>query len=48
MDDGKGYEMSKMIGSSFDDFLNEEGILEEVNAKALQLLVLWVRISQLQ
>ena len=36
-----GNDMNKYTGSSFDDFLAEEGILEEVSAKAhKRLLVL--------
>ena len=31
--------MNKYSGSNFDDFLAEEGILEEVSAKALKRLV---------
>ena len=29
------------IGSSFDDFLAEEGILERVNARALKRVIAW-------
>ena len=29
------------IGSNFDDFLNEEGILEEVSATALKRVIAW-------
>jgi len=32
-------EMNKYSGSNFDDFLAEEGILEEVSAKALKRLL---------
>ena len=32
--------MNKHSGSSFDDFLAEEGILEEVSAKALKRLLI--------
>ena len=31
--------MNKYSGSNFDDFLSEEGILEEVSAKALKRLL---------
>jgi hypothetical protein len=31
--------MNKYSGSNFDDFLAEEGILEEVSAKALKRLI---------
>jgi DNA-binding Xre family transcriptional regulator len=33
------------IGSSFDDFLAEQGILEQVNARALKRVIAW-QISQ--
>ncbi len=33
------------IGSSFDDFLAEEGILERVNARALKRVIAW-QLSQ--
>jgi len=33
-------EMNKHSGSNFDDFLAEEGILEEVSAKALKRLLI--------
>lgn len=33
--------MNKHIGSSFDDFLEEEGILEEVSAVAIKRVVAW-------
>lgn len=32
---------SKYIGSSFDDFLAEEGILEEVTAVAMKRVIAW-------
>ena len=33
--------MTQHIGSSFDDFLQEEGILEEVNAVAVKRVLAW-------
>ncbi|MQP65895.1 Fis family transcriptional regulator [Niveispirillum sp. SYP-B3756] len=33
------------IGSSFDDFLAEQGILEQVNARALKRVIAW-QLSQ--
>ncbi len=33
--------MSKHIGSSLDDFLNEEGIYEETQALAIKEVVVW-------
>lgn len=33
--------MNKAIGSSFDDFLAEQGILEEVSAAALKRVIAW-------
>ncbi|EQD75285.1 hypothetical protein B1A_04051 [mine drainage metagenome] len=33
--------MSKHIGSSFDDFLKEEGIYEETQALAIKEVVVW-------
>lgn len=33
------------IGSSFDDFLAEEGILERVNARAMKRVIAW-QLSQ--
>lgn len=32
---------NKHIGSSFDDFLTEEGLLEEVNAIAAKRVIAW-------
>jgi DNA-binding Xre family transcriptional regulator len=32
---------NKYIGSSFDDFLEESGILEEVNATAMKRVIAW-------
>jgi len=32
---------NKHIGSNFDDFLAEEGILEEVTAKAMKRVIAW-------
>lgn len=37
--------MNKHIGSSFDDFLAEEGLLEEIAAAAIKRVVAW-QISQ--
>ncbi len=34
-----GYNMNKHSGSNFDDFLKEEGILEEVSARAHKRLL---------
>lgn len=33
--------MTQHIGSSFDDFLQDEGILEEVNAVAVKRVLAW-------
>ncbi|MDP1933042.1 MAG: helix-turn-helix transcriptional regulator [Gammaproteobacteria bacterium] len=33
--------MNKYIGSSFDDFLAEEGILAEVQAEAVKRVIVW-------
>ena len=33
--------MTQHIGSNFDDFLQEEGILEEVNAVAVKRVLTW-------
>ena len=33
--------MTQHIGSNFDDFLQEEGILEEVNAVAVKRVLAW-------
>ncbi len=33
--------MTQHIGSSFDDFLQEEGIFEEVNAVAVKRVLAW-------
>ena len=33
--------MSKHIGSNFDDFLDEEGIREEVTAAAIKRVIAW-------
>lgn len=33
--------MNKHIGSSFDDFLNDEGLIEEVSASALKRVIAW-------
>jgi predicted XRE-type DNA-binding protein len=33
--------MSKHIGSSLDDFLKEEGIYEEIQARAIKEVVVW-------
>lgn len=33
--------MNKHIGSNFDDFLNEEGLIEEVSAAALKRVIAW-------
>lgn len=33
--------MSKHIGSDFDDFLREEGLLEEVSAVAIKRVIAW-------
>ena len=33
--------MSKRIGSSLDDFLKEEGIYEETQARAIKEVVVW-------
>ncbi|MCB1658812.1 MAG: XRE family transcriptional regulator [Pseudomonadales bacterium] len=33
--------MTQHIGSSFDDFLQEDGILEEVNAVAVKRVLAW-------
>ncbi|ARB31674.1 XRE family transcriptional regulator [Pseudomonas tolaasii] len=33
--------MNKHIGSSLDDFLSEEGLLEEVTAAALKRVIAW-------
>ncbi|KRP61925.1 XRE family transcriptional regulator [Pseudomonas trivialis] len=33
--------MNKHIGSSFDDFLNEDGLIEEVSAAALKRVIAW-------
>ena len=35
------YNMTQHIGSSFDDFLQEDGILEEVNAVAVKRVLAW-------
>ena len=35
----EGFHMNKYSGSSFDDFLDEEGILEEVSARAHKRLL---------
>ena len=35
------YKMTQHIGSSFDDFLQEDGILEEVNAVAVKRVLAW-------
>lgn len=32
---------NRYIGSNFDDFLTEEGILEEVTAKAVERVAAW-------
>lgn len=37
--------MNKHIGSSFDDFLEEEGLLEEVEAVAVKRVLAW-QLSQ--
>lgn len=37
--------MNKHIGSSFDDFLEEEGLLEEVEALAVKRVLAW-QLSQ--
>ena len=33
--------MNKHIGSSFDDFLNDDGLIEEVSAGALKRVIAW-------
>ena len=33
--------MNKHIGSNFDDFLNEDGLIEEVSAGALKRVIAW-------
>lgn len=33
--------MNKHIGSNFDDFLNEEGMQEEVTAAAIKRVIAW-------
>ncbi|MCR4539182.1 helix-turn-helix domain-containing protein [Pseudomonas sp. 18.1.10] len=33
--------MSKYIGSNFDDFLHEDGLIEEVSAGALKRVIAW-------
>lgn len=33
--------VNKHIGSSFDDFLEEEGLLSEVSAEALKRVIAW-------
>ena len=33
--------MTQHIGSNFDDFLQEDGILEEVNAVAVKRVLVW-------
>lgn len=33
--------MNKHIGSDFDDFLSEQGLLEEVSAAALKRVIAW-------
>ena len=33
--------MSKHLGSNFDDFLEEEGLLAEVQAEAVKRVVVW-------
>ena len=33
--------MNKHIGSSFDDFLNDQGLIEEVSASALKRVIAW-------
>ena len=35
------HNMTQHIGSNFDDFLQEEGILEEVNAVAVKRVLTW-------
>ena len=35
------HKMTQHIGSSFDDFLQEDGILEEVNAVAVKRVLAW-------
>ena len=33
--------MNKPMGSNFDDFLNEDGLIEEVSAGALKRVIAW-------
>lgn len=33
--------MNKNIGSNFDDFLSDEGLIEEVSAAALKRVIAW-------
>ena len=33
--------MNKHIGSNFDDFLNDDGLIEEVSAGALKRVIAW-------
>ena len=40
--------MNKHIGSSFDDFLEEEGILEESNAIAVKRVLAWQLTQAMQ
>jgi len=40
--------MSKHIGSSLDDFLKEEGIYEETQARAIKEVVVWQLIEAME
>ena len=40
--------MNKHLGSSFDDFLKEEGLLEEVSAAALERAHLFLTVEEQQ
>ncbi len=37
--------MNKHIGSDFDDFLDEEGVLEEATALAVKRVLAWLLLT---